>query len=231
MAVNFTFHGQPQDRAAAENAVFGHALEDAEYGDLGGNLLQDADIQVWYNQSWLAGGGIARIRIRTANQAAVTNVRLIPGRFEYSECRIFAPGQKTGAHILRKIALAAKARGFAVLTGSGEKAANAAGQLTSWGYHASPRMGFDATIPAATPARPGALSGCVRLSDLMATPAGRAFWKAHGVQVPYMEFDLADGSLSWQILDAYLAPPVNEVPAAGAAAPEAKEELPIDDDT
>jgi len=49
------------------------------------------------------------------------------------------------------------------------------------------------------------LAACARLSDLMATPAGRTFWKASGVQVPYMEFDLADNSLSWQTLDAYLA--------------------------
>jgi hypothetical protein len=227
LAVNFTFYGQPHERAAAELAVFGHALENAEYAELGGNLLEDAETQVWYNQPWSVVNGISRIRTRIANQAAVTNVRMIPGRFEYSECRVFAPGQKTGAQILQKIALAAKARGFAVLTGSGEKATNAAGELTSWGFYASPRMGFDAPIPPATPARPAALAGCLRLSELMATPAGRAFWKAHGVQVPYMEFDLADGSLSWQTLDAYLAPPVAEAPAA--AAPEAQEESAADD--
>lgn len=131
--------------------------------------------------------------------------------------------------ILRKIALAAKARGFAVLTGSGEKAANAAGELTSWGLYASPRMGFDAPIPVATPARPEAMAGCVRLSELMATSAGRAFWKAHGVQVPHIEFDLADDSLSWQTLDAYLIPPAAEAPVGGAAVLEAKEELPAHD--
>jgi transposase len=47
MAVNITFHGQPHERAAAENAVFGHVLEDAECADLGGNLLDNADIQDW----------------------------------------------------------------------------------------------------------------------------------------------------------------------------------------
>lgn len=153
MAVTFTFHGQPHERAGAEQALFGHAIPDAEYADLGGNLLEDAEVQVWYNQPWLAGGGIARIRIRTTNAAAVTNVRMVPNRFDYSECRVHVPGQKTGAQILRKIALAAKHHGFATLTGKGERAVNAGGELTSWGFYASPRMGFDAAIPAGTPPR------------------------------------------------------------------------------
>ena len=179
--MTFTFHTQfPRERSAAEQAVFGHALTDADYADLGGNILEDVEVQVWYNQPWSQPPGASRIRIYSVNKLAKTNVRMIPGRFDYSECKVPDSGKKTGALILRKIALAAKKHGFATLTGKGERAPKVGGPLTSWGFYASPRMGFDAPIPPGTPARPQDLAACIRLSDLMATQAGRDFWKAHG---------------------------------------------------
>ena len=204
MPQHFVFNGQPHERPAAENAVFGHVLTDLDYGDIGGDLLGDANVEAWYNQPWSVVNGIYRIKIRTSNRVASTTIRMIPGRFEFSECVVHAPNRKTGALILYRVARAAMDRGFAIITGSGEKAANAQGQPISWGFYTSPRMGFDADIPAATPALPPALAGCTRLSHLMASAPGRAFWRNHGVKVPYMEFDLAANSLSWQTLLNYL---------------------------
>jgi hypothetical protein len=95
-------------------------------------------------------------------------------RYDFSECKVFARGRKTGALILYRIARAAKDHGKVIITGTGEKAANAQGPI-SWGFYTSARMGFDAPIPVATPARPQPLAACARLSDLMVTAAGRAF--------------------------------------------------------
>lgn len=204
MPQTFVFNGQPHERPAAELAVFGHALTDADYADLGGDILGDGRVEVWYNQPWAVVNGQFRIRIRVENRGANTTLRMNTARYDFSECKVFAPGRKTGALILYRIARAAKEDGKTIITGTGEKAANAQGPI-SWGFYTSPRMGFDAPIPAATPACPQALAACARLSDLVAAAAGRVFWRASGVAVPYMEFDLADNSLSWQTLIAYLA--------------------------
>ena len=109
--------------------------------------------------------------------------------------------------ILFRIARAAKDRHFVQLTALGEKHVDShTGELTSWRFYSFPRLGFDAGIPHAAPARPAALVGCARLSELLATQPGRDFWWNQGVEVPNMLFELADGSPSWQALLAHLAP-------------------------
>jgi hypothetical protein len=203
----FKFNGTAKQRKEAEIAVFGKELTEADYVDIAGDLSGDAAIDVAYDEGWLYGGGPdARIRVHAKNALASTKIRLIPGRFDFSECKVPAIKQKTGAKILLKLAHAAKNRGFTRITGRGERAVDAqSGKLTSVGFYAFPRLGFDADIPLNTPARPAALAPCTRLSHLMATDAGRKFWLATGVEVPSMVFDLADNSLSWQTLNAFLA--------------------------
>jgi GNAT superfamily N-acetyltransferase len=72
------------------------------------------------------------------------------------------------------------------------------------GYHVWPKLGFDGPIPPKLINRlPAELAGARRLSDLMATRAGRDWWRAHGDTVN-VAFDLAPGSTSRQLLDAYL---------------------------
>lgn len=73
------------------------------------------------------------------------------------------------------------------------------------GYHVWPRLGFDAPIPEKLREQlPAELAGARRLSDLMATPAGRDWWREHGTTVD-VTFDLAPGSRSRRLLAAYLA--------------------------
>ncbi|HEV8069427.1 MAG TPA: hypothetical protein VGP76_16930 [Planctomycetaceae bacterium] len=203
----FNFNGTVRQRRTAEIAVFGSELTEGDYDDLAGDLTGDASIDVAYDEAWMYGGGPdARIRIRAENSLASTKVRLIPGRFDFSECKVRTPKHATGARILLKLALAAKSRGFARITARGERAVDRhTGELTSVGFYAFPRLGFDSDIPPETPARSGALAGCVRLSDLMATDAGRRFWLASGVEVPSMTLELSDNSMSWLTLTAFLA--------------------------
>lgn len=73
------------------------------------------------------------------------------------------------------------------------------------GYYTWPRFGYDGEIPQRFRAKlPPELSSATRLSDLMQTPAGRAWWKANGGDVD-VSFDLAPGSLSSRALRGYLA--------------------------
>ena len=73
------------------------------------------------------------------------------------------------------------------------------------GYYTWARFGYDAPIPKELRGLlPGSLAPAKRLSDLMATEEGTTWWKKHGITTR-MVFDLAPGSLSRQIWDAYLA--------------------------
>lgn len=200
MAFTFNF-GNLADRVQAENAVFNRTLEDFEYAALGGDLIGDATLNIEYNEPWLHNNGYSRIRIRTVSRLGTIVVRLIPGRFDYSSCNVRHPGRGTGALILHRIATAASDHGFASLTGVGERAVDpTTGKLTSWGYYASPRHGFDAPIPPNAPARPAALAQCATVLELLAQPGGQQWWLQNGIQLPHIEFDLAPNSASWQTL-------------------------------
>ena len=161
----FTLNIQnPADRGTAEHAVFARPLADVEYGDLAGDILGDAVLDVRYNEPWAKVNGVSRVRIRADSRLATTSVRLIPGRFELAQCIVRVPNRGAMAIILYRIAQAAKHYGFDRLTAEGEKHQCAhCGRMASWGYYAFPRSGFDADIPAATPARPPSLAGCARL--------------------------------------------------------------------
>ncbi len=82
------------------------------------------------------------------------------------------------------------------------------------GYYTWPRLGWDADLESwehgggwrPRPPRsqwPPEARGARRLSDLVANPVAREWWRAHGSDVS-ATFDLAPTSLSSQVLDAYL---------------------------
>ncbi len=83
------------------------------------------------------------------------------------------------------------------------------------GYYTWPRMGYDAEISANTnsgvfdnsvhEAIRKKFPNAVALSDVMATPEGREWWKANGGEVYKMTFDLFPGSRSMAIFEAYQA--------------------------
>lgn len=73
------------------------------------------------------------------------------------------------------------------------------------GYKVWPRFGYDGDIPAHIAAKlPDTLAGAKRVSDLMKTPEGRAWWDANGSSFD-ATFDLDPGSESRKVWDAYLA--------------------------
>jgi hypothetical protein len=85
------------------------------------------------------------------------------------------------------------------------------------GYYTWPRFGYDASLDLASTvdykavesALPQSLKGAARVSDLMATEEGRAWWKANGDTI-HMTFDLQEGSLSRRVWEAYKAEKANK---------------------
>lgn len=73
-------------------------------------------------------------------------------------------------------------------------------QLKVIGYYVWPRMGYDADAPEDVRRK---FPKAERMSDLMASQAGRDWWKKNGYDLE-MEFDLTPGSRSLQIHEAYL---------------------------
>lgn len=73
------------------------------------------------------------------------------------------------------------------------------------GYKVWPRFGYDAPLPPSTiQGLPPELSGARRLSDLMTSEQGRAWWNNHGGGVN-LTFDLKPDSLSMKTWKAYQA--------------------------
>lgn len=72
------------------------------------------------------------------------------------------------------------------------------------GYYTWPRLGYNATLETKERrALPAGLKGARTVRDLMATPDGRAWWKARG-NGREMVFDLRPGAVSKEILAQYL---------------------------
>jgi hypothetical protein len=75
------------------------------------------------------------------------------------------------------------------------------------GYYVWPRFGYDGALADATlqelAAGPDSLRGATRVSELMATPEGRSWWKENGRTID-ITFDVKKGSHSLAVLDNYL---------------------------
>lgn len=71
------------------------------------------------------------------------------------------------------------------------------------GYYVWPIIGFDAPVPLEKiKLLPDSLAGVTRLSDLAKSEEGRRWWYDNGSPME-VDFDLADGSVSWQLFHSY----------------------------
>jgi 8-oxo-dGTP pyrophosphatase MutT (NUDIX family) len=100
---------------------------------------------------------------------------------------------------------AAKKLGVAYMVADGSKTGG------ENGYYTLPRWGYDGAVPPAAAAKlppdlKAAAGNPPTLGGLMSTPEGRAWWKANGVGVEGLKFDLQDGSASLAKLSAYATP-------------------------
>lgn len=101
-------------------------------------------------------------------------------------------GKGFGTEIFAQQVEQAAKEGFAAIT------TNASGYPGSTvnGYYTWPRLGYDAPLMISNP------FGAKRLSDLMKTAQGRAWWKEHGSSIK-ASFDLSKNSLSRRVLHEY----------------------------
>ena len=72
------------------------------------------------------------------------------------------------------------------------------------GYAVWPQLGFDGPIPESLKEKEPELSPYPTVSALLAQPDGLELWLAKGGDVR-LRFDLAEGSASWVVLNAYMA--------------------------
>ena len=119
------------------------------------------------------------------------------------------PGTGFGVAVLQKQVEECANHGYERIETS---AARGSGQN---GYYTWPRLGYDnnpsyETLDSAirwsrraTEVWKEKFSEVTRVSELMATPGGREFWKSYGDHIA-LEFDLAEGSQSRKVLDAYV---------------------------
>lgn len=121
---------------------------------------------------------------------------------------IYATGSGLGTKLLARQVETAGSLGISKIT------THAVRNADSNGYYTWPRLGYDAELGSRLRAKfslnaPDKLTQQVvgekaTLSELLATPEGRAFWKEYGATTP-MTFDPTPGSRSRQVLAAYIA--------------------------
>ncbi|WP_374349601.1 hypothetical protein [Chitinimonas sp.] len=86
-----------------------------------------------------------------------------------------------------------------------EAAGSAAKRDLFFGYHVWPSMGFDALLPTSIRNKlPQQFQHAEYLSDLLRMEGGRRWWYDNGEKMETV-FDLSDHSLSWEMLNEYMA--------------------------
>jgi hypothetical protein len=203
----FLFDANPERRGEAEEELFGRALTAQEYRALIGDIDGNAPIHVRFYQAYGQRNDKEypiRITARKPDEWSST-VRIATGDFNHSEMKVWESRQGASLDILRLIANTAASWAeqldISFIEGDGIRDEN------SCGYYVFPRYGYDAAIPECQAARTGDLANVQTMLELMSTQEGRDWWRANGVTVTGMRFSLADGSVSWNRLNAYANEP------------------------
>lgn len=118
------------------------------------------------------------------------------------------PGNGIGSQIFARQVENAADEGFEYIT------THAVGDPTSAafnGYYTWPRMGYDQAVSSLQKSNPAvynavkqAWPNAASVQDVISTPEGLEWWKAHGGELHQARFDLRDGSRSRVVLDEYL---------------------------
>lgn len=203
--INFPGLTNQATRDQAEQVVFGNTIPDDLYGDLAGDFMRDATVDVTYNDHIVSKNKTFRIKVWASNALYTSTIRINPNEFEYSECSMKVNGTGLARLVLHMVAMTAHAHNFTSLLAAGSKFAENPLAPATNGYYTYPKYGFDQAIPPAvlaliTPQQNAVLQGRATVLQLMSDAVGRAFWRANGLQLNNMVFDLKPGSVSWQRL-------------------------------
>lgn len=177
-------------------AIFGRELTDREIASMVG-----APNNAMVNISEGVGRNTVQFNIDSSEMSAIRTVKR-NGRGEivfHNDIFVaFESGKGLGTKVFgRQVEQAAR-------LGVSKIETTAARSDTFNGYYTWARLGYDGNIPARVSSKlPAGMKKATRVSDLMKTEAGRAFWKANGVQME-MSFDLKPGSTSRRTLNDYV---------------------------
>jgi len=196
-----TFSFEPDDHAtriAAETAVFGKPLENQEdYGNLVGDIADDATVRVIFNHFFVKKSGTVPITLSARSSTHSTVVRLDKDMFDYSDCTVADKGKGIGRKIFRLLAETARRLGFKEIRAEGRERVSE--KEPCWGHITYPGYGFDQPIPAEIAAElPEELKHVIGVMDLCADPNGLEFWEKKGETLKHMKFNLEADSPSWQ---------------------------------
>lgn len=194
---------------AEARRVMGFLPDEAQWRDLTG-IPQSASMSMAYmGRDYLNATGLAEgLFIKRTFGRTMSGDLFIKN--EIMEIPPFSP-PGTGTKMFARQAFAASKAGVkfirAQAAGQGPRAYGVTGRDLSneWnGYYTWARLGYDATIELPEAMRaPFGGAETVKLSEIMATPEGRAFWKEYGFEYS-AKFDLAPDSYSMRTLRAYI---------------------------
>jgi hypothetical protein len=202
MPRSFTTQSLKAVKDAAEVTVFGRTITDDEYGDLIGDITGNATGVLTFNVFSLNVGKDVAIQIRSTGPVFNTTVRLNPNEFHYSDIRVHNTGQGIGKDIFRLLVATVPQFHFPRLDATGERRDDPDPTKAECGYYAYPKFGFEGDIPAnVKPNLNPPYNAMVKLSEIMATPAGEAEWRLKGITVKNIVFDLTPGQYSMNKLN------------------------------
>jgi hypothetical protein len=108
-------------------------------------------------------------------------------------------GRNIGTEVFGRLVEGAGKGGFKEIEMTAEKSSG------HNGFYTWPRLGCDGELWSShLRGAPPEFAKAERVSELMMTPAGREWWRTHGTRIE-VAFDLAEGSLSRRVFDAYRA--------------------------
>lgn len=199
LSASFERMATPEDTDAATQQIFGRTLSDDELTSLVG-APSDADVVVSTDGT--------KLLIRTDGDAGPDATFFTKREVYIEKGKIVIhndyfmidgeTGQGFGTKVFSDEVEGARALGASKIV---TLAARQEGVFN--GYYTWPRLGYDAILPKSIQdGLPDSLRGATRVSHLMKTEEGRAWWKEHGIQME-MSFNLSPTATSSRVLDAY----------------------------
>lgn len=195
---------------SVSNKIFGRVVTEEEVAAVAG-AVDDAEVEIHVTQS----------RIYVGIKHPKYEASRIIGAAGVYNSSFEVKGKRGGGIGTQVFASQVKHAAAAGLEAISTEAVGSAGDPDYNGYYTWARLGYDARLDT-TSVSMGRLRAnfpeAEKISDLMKTPEGRAYWKENGGGFSGI-FDLREGSQSRRVLDAYVAGKTNTAPGTKSTEP------------
>lgn len=209
--VNDSFYkngvGITQHGADTAKKMFGKKATNEQIGRIAASVVgapEGSKVAVEFSKE-----GVARVTIKHDDFEAIRMLRLNADGSKSIENYWFKVNEKSqgkglGSEIFGRQVEQAARHGFKSINCQAARENPNKGQPPHNGYYTWPRMGYQADIPPKIKeSLPKSLQDANTVQDLMKSKEGREHWKIYGTDVK-ATFDLAEGSESRRVFDAYL---------------------------